>query len=130
MPATDAPTYADSIEVIAKRLSLVHAIAGRELLDLAPLIRDVEVRADERRIVIEEQEATIDRLGRDYRARRTDAVSVALLLEGLRCDGYSPHHAECIATRDQLCTLAGDELPEHLRRFVQSPVAASAGQEG
>ena len=114
------PTNAEMLEAIARRLRGVHAIAARELLELAPLVHDTEIRADERRVVIDELEAKIDRLITDYRARRADAVSTALLLEGLRCDGYSPHHAECIALRDRLCTLAGDELPEHLMRFVQS----------
>ena len=50
---------------------------------------------------------------------RADAASIASLLEGMRCDGYSPHHAECVAWRDRLCLLAGDEIPDRLRGFAE-----------
>ena len=55
------------------------------------------------------------------RQLRAEAVNFVTLLEGLRCDGYSPHHAECIALRDRLCVIAGDELPAAFSRFLPEP---------
>ncbi len=49
---------------------------------------------------------------------RGEAVELASMLESMRHDGYSAHHAKSITIRNRLCSLVGDELPDRLRGFA------------